>query len=532
MVTKALNSQNPFSDYGQIVKGNRFAGRKEEIQKIHNRVLGQAYGNLAIMGMPRSGKSSLVWNALMPLKEKQLAGKNILSFVYVGRIATSTDFFKQLLYQVLEEIEFMAGSEALFGELETIYGKIKVEQDNFEFKNLVPKFFRCLKRNGFRATFILDEFDHVASIFTVSDFQLLRELASQPETQICLITVSRRTIQEIETENNAISNFCGVFDDLRLGLFNDYDIYEYWDSLKQFDIEVSDEYKNAINYLVGRHPFLIDMCNYEVYNAMSKQNMSEFNSKSIDLETELKLTLFNNFEKIINLLKYEKLYDKALQLILGPVYDVTVTDEQKLLKYEFIKQVSFLEKYTLLKRDFVTDKNKALVSYICFSDYFTELLNLKYNDIDYWPLWKETERAVRDLIKIWISEVFQDDWENEYLTKQTKSEGKPEGIEKLKKTRTYSNKKFGNASTHLIDYTSPRDMYDLFISSDWEWFKEILGDEKKEWGKKFNFLSDIRNPVAHNNSEFISIDDFNLAKKHCNLIVEKIAKWKSDKDAN
>jgi hypothetical protein len=64
MVIKALNTQNPFSDYGQIVKGSRFAGRKEEVQKIHNRVLGEAYGNIAIMGMPRIGKSSLVWNAL------------------------------------------------------------------------------------------------------------------------------------------------------------------------------------------------------------------------------------------------------------------------------------------------------------------------------------------------------------------------------------------------------------------------------------------------------------------------------------
>jgi hypothetical protein len=307
------------------------------------------------------------------------------------------------------------------------------------------------------------------------------------------------------------------------------DLLEYWNSLKEFSIEVSDEYKKAINYLVGRYPFLIDLCNYEVYNLVIKKQIIEFDAESVDLESELKLSLFNNFDKIINLLKEEKLYDKALQLILGPVYDVTVTDEQKLLKYEFVKKVSSLEKYTLLKRGFVNDKNKTLFSYICFSDYFTELLNLRYNDIDYWPLWKETEHSVRELIKIWISDVFDDNWEDEYLAKHAKSEGKPERFKKLKDTRYTSIRKFGNSSSHLIDYTFPRDMYDLFISTDieWKWFGKILGETRKEWGKKFNFLAEIRNPVAHNNSDFISMDDLNIAKKYCELIVEKITHWKT-----
>jgi hypothetical protein len=469
----------------------------------------------------------------MPLKEEQLNNKNILSFIYVGRIASSADFFKQLLYQVLEEIEFVDDIENLYSKLQGLYDKVKIEQDDFEFKNLIQKFFRFLKRNDYRATFILDEFDHVADWFTVSDFQLLRELASQPETQICLVTVSRRTIQEIEAENGAISNFCGIFSDLRLGLFDGKDIDEYWDSLKQFDIEVSDEYKQSINYLVGRHPFLIDMCNYEVYNSMLKNHINKFDSEAIDLETELKLALFNNFDKIINLLKDEKLYDKALQLVLGPVYDVTGADEQKLLKYEFIKQVSFLEKYTLLKRGFVTDKNRTLASYVCFSDYFTELLNLKYNEIDYWPLWKETEKKVRELIKIWASEKFSDDWETEYLKKIEKSTDKLQAFNELVRVRETSQKRFAFASLHLIDYTYPKNMYDLFISQDWEWFKNVFEDPnnpKRIWGQKFIFLSEVRNPVAHNNSEFISIEELNTAKKYCEQIVEKITEWKNSKD--
>ncbi|MDR2410614.1 MAG: ATP-binding protein, partial [Bacteroidales bacterium] len=451
MVIKTLRSQNPFSDYGQIVEGNRFAGRKSEIQQIHNRVLGTSYGNIAVMGMPRTGKTSLVWNALVPLKEEQLGKKNIIAFVYLGRLSSSTDFFKQLIYQTLEELELVDGNAKLHKKLKSLFEQVKTVQDEFEFKNYVQKFFRFLKRSNFRVTFILDEFDCTTDIFKVADFQLLRELATQPETQICLITISRRTIQEIEAENGAISNFSGIFTDLRLGLFNDIDIGQYWSSIDQFGITVTDEYKNAITYLVGRHPFLIDMCNYEVYNKMVEKSILEFAPDKIDLELELKLSLFYNFDKIINLLKDEKLYDKALQLVLGPIYNVTIGDEQKLLKYEFIKQVSYLEKYNILKRDLPKSKSTELQSYICFSDYFTELMNIKYNDIDYWALWKDTECALRDLIKIWISDKFNDseNWEDNYLKTNAKSEGKREGIQKLRDTRTVSIRKFGSASTHL-----------------------------------------------------------------------------------
>ena len=65
MVIKELNITNPFADNAGIVTGNRFVGRQFEIDEIHTRVLGELYGNLAIVGLPRIGKSSIVWNALI-----------------------------------------------------------------------------------------------------------------------------------------------------------------------------------------------------------------------------------------------------------------------------------------------------------------------------------------------------------------------------------------------------------------------------------------------------------------------------------
>lgn len=75
MATQSLN--NPFADYGRIVSGERFIGREKEIRMINQRVLGTAYGNLAIIGLPRIGKSSLAWHAIMDRKEELLAAQTV-----------------------------------------------------------------------------------------------------------------------------------------------------------------------------------------------------------------------------------------------------------------------------------------------------------------------------------------------------------------------------------------------------------------------------------------------------------------------
>lgn len=532
MVIKTLNPENPFSDYGQLIKGRRFAGRKQEIQAIRNRVIGESFGNIAVMGMPRVGKSSLVWNALMSIRGEQIRKGNIISAVYIGEISTSVDFFKQLVYKVVEElqIETQKENKKNIDILISIYNDIIKTKERFDFDILIDKFFRFLHKFGFRASFILDEFDNIARFFTVADFQKLRKLASQEEWKICLVTVSRRTIQEIEPENGAISNFYGIFSDLRLGLFTKEDILEYWEIVKSYEIEISEDYKRQVKYLVGHHPFLIDLYNYEAFNLISNQKKVSNDSLSLKIESELKLNLYDNFEKVLKLMKEEGLYSKAIQLILGPVYDVTPIDEQKLLKYQFIRLVDNSEKIKMLKQDLGIKKDNSNHSYVCFSDYFTELINLKFSDIDYWPLWNQTEKNVREIIKEYISETFGENWELSYLKKHEKSEGKFKGIQKLDEVRSHTKGKFGLlASSHLVDYTFPRDMYDLFISSDWPWFEKVFGESKAEWGKRFNTLAEIRNPIAHNNSEFISPEDLKNAKKYCEIIINRITQWRTNK---
>lgn len=263
MVIKELNIANPFADFGSIVKGNeRFIGRRNEINEICTRVLGNSYGNLAVVGLPRIGKSSLVWNALIPLKEKLLQEKHILAYISISSGDSAINFFKGLALAILDEIEFEKELVDIFRRLEGIYNDIKSNQnDRFEFLNQIKKFFKFCKRSNIRTTFILDEFDYSENIFSVADFQFLRDLSTLPETKICLVTVSRRTIQELEPENGVISNFYGVFSELRLQLFSEIDLAAYWQRVENLGLEVSDEYKKEVFYFVGSHPYWLDMVN-------------------------------------------------------------------------------------------------------------------------------------------------------------------------------------------------------------------------------------------------------------------------------
>ena len=61
---------NPFADYGRIIHGDRFIGRKTIVNNIENRIIHPDNpGNLAIVGMHRIGKSSLAHKVIIEQKD-------------------------------------------------------------------------------------------------------------------------------------------------------------------------------------------------------------------------------------------------------------------------------------------------------------------------------------------------------------------------------------------------------------------------------------------------------------------------------
>lgn len=451
-------------------------------------------------------------------KEALRSRKTLVEWIRVSTIKTIKEFYLKLLNKVVKSLESLEASS---------YKLLIESRDDYaitEDSGKIEDFFAVLKQIGFRVIYILDEFDNFSNLGQQEDFQLLLALSSDPQYKICLVTVSRRTIPEIENKNyGAISDFYGIFHDLRLGLFNENDVALYWDRLIAENIEISSDYKNKIDYLVGKHPFLMDLINYNVFQVAKRDSTREYENILEDTKSDIRLNLFKGFEIALKILKEEKLYPKAFQLVLGPVYDVTVVDEEKLIKYSFLKEVSFAEKDRIIGGGIGLKTHRG-TSYVCFSDYLTEYWKIKMTETDFWALWRDTENNVRDLIKEYTKSNFGFvDWETRYLAKNPSAK-REELINKLKLERDKYQKNFGSlASSHIVDYTYPMDLYELFISTDWNWFSNIFtGHDRKFWAKIFGELAFLRNPVAHNNSEFVPSERIDTAKTYCEIILKKI----------
>ena len=98
--------ENPFADYGKIVRGERFIGRNEITNVIESRIIRpNAPGNLAIIGVHRIGKSSLAYKTIIEQKDK-LIGKGILP-IWIGLSSydQSLDFFHSLVDECVNEME-------------------------------------------------------------------------------------------------------------------------------------------------------------------------------------------------------------------------------------------------------------------------------------------------------------------------------------------------------------------------------------------------------------------------------------------
>ncbi len=220
--------ENPFADYGKIIKGKRFVGRKKEITAIQNRIFGNSFGNLAIQGLPRIGKSSLAWNAIIEKKE-ELEKRNIIPIrINAGSIHNSNDFILKLIKEIHSAVKRLSVDN--LSDFEDTFTQVKNADRINDRRDYVEDYYIILRQNNMRVIYIFDEFDAVRDYFDVTDFQFLRELSYNPDTEICIVTTSRRTLKEIEPQEGKLSYFYQTFTDLNLSMYSEEDIEEYWNT--------------------------------------------------------------------------------------------------------------------------------------------------------------------------------------------------------------------------------------------------------------------------------------------------------------
>ena len=101
-----MNKENPFSDFGTIVHQDRFVGRAIDLQVVESRVVRPPdAGNLAVIGEPRIGKSSLLYKSIMDRREQFRARRIVPIWMNLATYESPVQFFRSLVERCVDELE-------------------------------------------------------------------------------------------------------------------------------------------------------------------------------------------------------------------------------------------------------------------------------------------------------------------------------------------------------------------------------------------------------------------------------------------
>lgn len=485
---------NPFSDYGTIVYGERFIDRRDSMRVIENRVIRPTEpGNLAIVGDYRIGKSSLVYHSIITHKNDLLEKRRIPIWVNLATFDQAPVFFRSLVTNSYDEIESqgwltnavkIAAERALQDEISWSEGYGRIQ-----------RYFERVRQSGIRLLFVLDEFDHARYLFKgdISGFQGLRELSYRPEWRVTFITTSRRSLQSIELQTRAISTLEGIFQNYYLGMFDEEALEEYFARLSSVGINITPQIREGILFYCGSHPYLLGMLGYEIVELFREANAVDVSRAMKRIEQ----SFIHHYEHMLNVLREDESLNKILQILFGPVIDTKLTDAEELQRYGLIKA-------------------SANGNFLAFSEHFQTYLKMIGREVDLWPLWRDTEIALRRVVTEKMMERYGEQWVDKLC--KAKPNLKPI-FERCVEAQQKEERSFGSrASRNLIDFTYPRDLFDI-IFAEWEVFRDILGKDKNYWDQRAQLLSKIRNPLAHNRDQALYDYEQRIAEGYCREIL-------------
>ncbi len=495
---------NPIADYGLIISGNRFIGRLDNIRVVESRIINPSKSaNLAIIGVPRIGKSSLAWNAIMECEEELISRKILPIWIDVGIYNEIVNFFCGIIAECVFKLEKLDLISVSINEaVDQINNESLLWNRRFSF---ILKFFKLIRELGYRIILILDEFDNARNIFkdTAEGFQKLRSLSYNPKYSVTFLTTSRRSVKNIEETLKGSSTFYETFMNNNLGVFNENDKKDYFEKVSSVGINFSVDDKDKIKIYCGNHPYLLDILCYEIIEIFLKQSEIKID-KAISTVEKM---IVNYYDHLINILTEDESLSKLLQILIGPRVDITGADINSLLGYGLIEQINGGE-------------------YHAFSHHFQEFLKIINREVDLWPILGETERQLRDLISFALYKHYGENW----IEKIERAPNIAPIIERARIDQKKEKHTFGaRASTDLLNFTYPMDLF-VIISREWgAVFKSLFGiDErgkdiqKNYWEARISFISKFRNPLAHHRSGIIKDYERQLVEGYCKEILSFI----------
>ena len=490
-----MGNSNPYADFGGTVLGERLVGRGTELRTIASRIFGKGgFGSIAVVGLPRIGKTSLVSEAIRRAKqENSVWRRTVVAHASVGTVGSVDSLFKLLVDDFIHSIR-ERGIEDDFLRQRLEEAKSATVLDF----HAVRTVFKNLHRADIRAVCVLDEFDAGRRLFEDKPqcFHWLRELCSNPEFKAAFVLISKRRLQDVARLAGHESNYwANVLMTLPLKPLSDGDTRKFLSRLEATGVALNDGVRSKVLSLCGSHPFLLDAFAFHAWNAV-RQN-GRISIEWVDLTCRELLSDY--FEQVSRVLSDGPMLSKAVQVFVGPQWDVRSTD------------VDALCELGVAHRD-----DKGLLR--CFLDPFEEYLQVVQRSIDIWALWCETERVLRRVLEQRLEQKYGRDWPNKLCRDKPKLRNLVTNCmeKRTKELRRYSS----GAEESILAYSYPQDLYDLMVT-DWKRLgAPLLGSDHQRWAVKFNLLSRVRTPLAHNRHEAVSAGERDQAKGICQEILD------------
>ena len=495
--------QNIFAGYGKIVTNDLYIHRKALELELCNRTINyDSYGSVNVVGMQRMGKSTLVYNTIVKKAEDNYEKGIVIINCSMNSYTNPESFFKGIVDAVYEVLE---DHDDIDVKIEKRYSKIVGSSLEEGCVKNIQSFFKLLLKYGKRVICVIDEFDHSRKLFAnfSEGFNILRELAYQPETDVTFVLVSRRMVTELESAAD-VSNLANILGKpIYVKGYNEEELVDYYTRNEIHGISVSDEDKKQVLNITGAQPYWLDILMYHFAESLGENK--DFES----LFNENSGVLYNEFERLMSLLDEQHLLDKLYQIVIGPAYNYTKADVQKLYDYGLIG----------IENEQATLYSKKLLEY----------MRMKEGTFDFYPLWNKTERRMRNLLKYKLKEKYGETWEDQIKTKYITPECHPMSLggyltAALELQDRVANQKdlyIQNAAYSIIEALTTAGLFAFYIK-EYALFQTALGMDKNEFSKITTHLTKARNPYQHNNDDLIEPAFKNLTKGYCELFNKKI----------
>ena len=493
---------NPFASVGSIVTGDAFVGRTCEIRDISERLFGKEFGNVAIVGIPKIGKSSLMNQALLAKAKSLWEQHRYLVVWYTLKKASGQASYAEkrtIFLRLVSDVHHFLKKhkeQELIDSLDEYYDIIKEPGVVWsEFEQNILYFFEEIVYSNIRVIYCIDEFDYSKDILGESEYELLREISYRNSNKIAIVTTSRRSIYDIEHYTGGGSNFYGTFENIYLKPFNKEDHIHQCSLLKNVN-------KGDIDKLYdihGGHPFL---------NALVLKVFFD-NPNLVDCIYKVNQDVLRYYTDLFYVMDKDDLADKVDRLYCG--FNEGVTEAQEDYIYNC---------YGIFKED----EEGYIVPY---SSAFDNVLRQRYRENPFSLVWPNAERCIRKSITYAMTEEYGDEnlqsWVDEIadfpgINKKQFSRWKKQMADELFQYRA-------RASHNIIDQLYPSD-YPYFFKVFWnDYLEAIYGHNLPYWEENLLFIaSKIRNPEMHSRKNLIKPEDRQKATLICQEIIDCVKK--------